>query len=286
MANTATKTPIIYYGGKTSILNHILALIPHHNLYTEVFFGGGAVFFSKNAVKNEVINDRLDLVVNFYRCLQWHYISLKELIDASLISRSIHEEATTAIRTHKRSKKKITEYNQAHRIRLAWAFWYSCSFSYNNELMGTLKFSNHKSTGFADLCTSKKNEFTNRLVNRIEHAYIENLEALDVLKARNVKDSFHYLDPPYPDADQGHYGGYKWQDFEELLIFLQNDCKGKFLLSNYNSPMLKEYIDRNGWIKTEITHQIKSPRKTGTSKVEVLVRNYANTCQTLQLQFP
>lgn len=63
-------------------------------------------------------------------------------------------------------------------------------------------------------------------------------------------------------------------------------CKGKFLLSSYNSPMLEDYIQRNGWFKTEITHQIKSPRKTGTAKVEVLVRNYANTCQTLQLQFP
>lgn len=30
MAYTKVKTPIVYYGGKTAILNHILPLIPEH----------------------------------------------------------------------------------------------------------------------------------------------------------------------------------------------------------------------------------------------------------------
>ena len=42
------KTPISYYGGKINMLKHILPLIPDHNIYTEAFFGGGAVFMSDN----------------------------------------------------------------------------------------------------------------------------------------------------------------------------------------------------------------------------------------------
>ena len=37
------KTPISYYGGKQSLLKHILPLIPKHKIYVEPFFGGGAV---------------------------------------------------------------------------------------------------------------------------------------------------------------------------------------------------------------------------------------------------
>ena len=41
------KTPISYYGGKQTMLKHILPLIPDHKLYTEAFCGGAAVLFAK-----------------------------------------------------------------------------------------------------------------------------------------------------------------------------------------------------------------------------------------------
>lgn len=51
------KTPISYYGGKQSMLKDILPRIPEHRIYTEVFFGGGAVYWAKQPVEVEVIND-------------------------------------------------------------------------------------------------------------------------------------------------------------------------------------------------------------------------------------
>ena len=47
------KTPITYYGGKLNMLQHILPNIPEHKIYTETFFGGGAVFFAKEKVESE-----------------------------------------------------------------------------------------------------------------------------------------------------------------------------------------------------------------------------------------
>ena len=35
----------------------ILPLIPKHKIYTEAFFGGGAIFFAKPPSEAEVIND-------------------------------------------------------------------------------------------------------------------------------------------------------------------------------------------------------------------------------------
>ena len=47
------KTPISYYGGKQTLLKHILPLIPDHKLYTEAFCGGCAVLFAKASAECE-----------------------------------------------------------------------------------------------------------------------------------------------------------------------------------------------------------------------------------------
>jgi len=56
--NKIVKTPIVYYGGKTSIIQHILPLIPEHSAYNEAFFGGGTVLFAKDPAKNETNDQR------------------------------------------------------------------------------------------------------------------------------------------------------------------------------------------------------------------------------------
>lgn len=71
------KTPIAYYGGKTNMLKHILPLIPgDHRTFVEPFFGGGAVLFGKEPSKVEVINDNLDIAVNFYLVVQNEFPAL------------------------------------------------------------------------------------------------------------------------------------------------------------------------------------------------------------------
>lgn len=285
-AYTKVKSPIVYYGGKTSILNHILPLIPEHEVYTEVFLGGGAVFWAKRPVRNETINDRLDLVINFYRVLKLRYRPLKKLVEATLISRAIHKEALTVIRYPRDTPP--TRPGVAYRVRLAWAFWVCTNFAYSNKIGGGYKYSNDQSVSVPRTLQARKSAFTERLVARLENAYIESEDAIKVLQSRNRPQAFHYIDPPYFNADQGHYAGYTLDDYIMLLDWLAHFCKGSFMLSSYNSPYLEEYIQRFGWHKTEITRRIgggrdSMPCKYRDSRVEVLVRNYATPCRTLDL---
>lgn len=73
------RTPISYYGGKQTMLPYILPLIPKHEIYTESFFGGGAVFWAKTPVKTEIINDFNANVYNFYKVLKNDFQKLKSL---------------------------------------------------------------------------------------------------------------------------------------------------------------------------------------------------------------
>jgi len=286
---TLVKTPIVYYGGKTSILNHLLQMTPEHEVYTETFFGGGTLFWAKTPAKNETINDKLDIVINFYKTLKLNFSPLKRLIDATLISRSIHQEALAVIKAHKIHGSK----GYRAQVQLAWAFWVCTNFAYSNKIGAGYKYSNHQTVSVPATLKKRKEDFTELLVARIAGAYIENDDAIRILKSRNVEKAFHYVDPPYPNADQGHYRGYGWDQYEALLIFLATECTGKFLLSSYNSEMLDGYTKIYEWKKKEITHKLSgtaalNSRKGKTSKgihtkTEVLISNFENTCGTLSL---
>lgn len=59
--------------------------------------------------------------------------------------------------------------------------------------------------------------FDQSIYTRSENAQIDNADAFKVIESHDSPDSFHYIDPPYIDSNQGHYGGYTRDDFIRLL---------------------------------------------------------------------
>jgi len=86
------KTPITYYGGK------LIPRIPEHRIYTESFFGGGAVYFAKPPAEAEIINDTNSLAITFYEVLKTDFNTLKAKIEATLFSRAAYSVALTIFR--------------------------------------------------------------------------------------------------------------------------------------------------------------------------------------------
>jgi DNA adenine methylase len=104
---------------------------------------------------------------------------------------------------------------------------------------------------------------------------IECCDALRIIRSRDVKDAFFYLDPPYVGADQGHYDGYAQEDFDALLKLLET-VTGKFLLSSFHNKSLDEFTKRNGWSRFEIKRECSMTNRFDTPKIktEVLTANY------------
>lgn len=259
------KTPIIYYGGKTRMLHHILPLIPDHFLYCEPFFGGGAVFFAKKPAKLETINDKLGYVVNFYKVLKTDYASLKTMVDATLYSR---EDFNTANSVFKNK-------DQHSNCELAWAFWFLSNFSYTNKISGGLRYSNDYNTIPAKILSKKKESFTKLLQERIENTLIENKDALEIIESRNNENCFMYIDPPYPMAHQGQYTGYTYNDLKELIVQLKS-FKGKFLFSNYADDLLLDTARQNQWNYKTFDFHNNGVRHDNRKKTECLIWNYNN----------
>lgn len=106
------KTPITYYGGKQKMVKEILPLIPPHEIYVEPFCGGAAVFWAKEPVRNETLNDLNGEVSNFYKVLKTDFSALQELVQVTMHSRQEYQDA-------------LVIYKHPHlfdELKRAWAF--------------------------------------------------------------------------------------------------------------------------------------------------------------------
>lgn len=261
---TILRTPISYYGGKQKLAKQIISFFPEHKLYCEPFIGGAAVFFGKEPVPVEVINDTNAELVNFYRVCKNRFHDLQSLVRITLHSRKDHDDAWII-------------YNKPHlfdEVRRAWAVWVLSTQSFSAKIDGSWGYDRAVGTTTRKVI-NKRDEFTEEIAFRLQGAQIECADALYIIQTRDSVDSLFYCDPPYFNSDCGHYDGYSEQDFENLLIALSK-IKGKFLLSSYPSPVLEKYTTKHKWKTWQVEQKVSVNAKSGRlkKKVEVVTANF------------
>jgi DNA adenine methylase len=129
-------------------------------------------------------------------------------------------------------------------IKRAWAIYVLSHQSFYAILDSTWKCSRDRP--MTRQLQVRKESFTEEYSGRLEHTSIFCRDALDVIKKTDSRDTFHYIDPPYFNADMGHYAGYTANDSEKLLILLTS-LGSRFMLSSYPSDILQEYTTMTGW---------------------------------------
>lgn len=255
------RTPITYYGGKQSMASLILSLIPDHKLYCEPFLGGAAIFFAKQRSEVEVINDINREVVNFYKVCRLDFDALNKLIQATPHSRMMHRQARYILKSRAKRNK----------LNRAWAFWVQTNMSFGSVIFGGYSY-DRQTNKIIKKFVNKKFKFTSEIRERLKGVSIECNDALQVIQSHDTRNSFFYLDPPYFNADMGHYGGYTEKDFTNLLELLSK-IKGQFLLSSYPSVVLTSHTKKNGWAFHSIQKNF-TVRDAKKAKTEVLTANY------------
>ena len=253
------KTPIKYYGGKQQLAEVIVKLIPPHRSYIEPFIGGAAVFFAKPPSECEIINDINGEIVNFYEVIQRDFTALQSEISISLHSRKMHKHAQVIYENP----------DMFDRIKRAWALWMLANTGFGGQLDSSWGYDTTGQTTAS--IRNKRDSFTESIAIRLQNTQIECCDALRIIRSRDAPDAFFYIDPPYPDTDQGHYDGYSTEDFRALLETCAN-IEGKFLLSSFRHSALEEYTTKYNWSQFEL--KMNKPMSKSTHKIEVFTANY------------
>lgn len=226
------KPAISYYGGKQRLASRLVKHIPRHTVYVEPFAGGAAVFFKKPwpAMQDaqsyrEVLNDTDGELMNFYTVLRDHG---EELYRALQMTPYSLKEYHNAVQTE--DLEILSPVERARR------YYIHIQQSFGNKLHG----------GWARTTSSQNHAYSfynarSRLlacVERMQCVYLENRDALEVIASWDSPQTFFYCDPPYPDTDQGHYGGYTYEDLQALFDTL-DQCQGSWMVSNYPQEDLR-----------------------------------------------
>ena len=256
------RTPMTYYGGKQNLSRWIRSFIPPHKTYIEPFCGGLALFFKayKDGV-DYVINDINSNISNFWTQVRDNNDELHALLDNTFYSREDFEHCL-------KIDKGLKTSSGLERARATFVL--SC-FSFSS-CMKSFKYSVPSGKGRAN-----KVEMISKIKKMMKNVFIENRDALSVIKRFDSKDSFFYIDPPYIESDQGPYAGYKNEDFYKLIDLLKN-IKGKFILSNYEKNLELISIPKTWKVYKKDVFCASEPTKESgdkkTIRTEIIIMNF------------
>jgi len=254
MSEHPTKPPFSYYGGKQRLAARICSLLPPHTVYVEPFCGSAAVYFKKGlpVIGNsdhyrEVLNDTDQRIVNFFRVMQ------DPEKRAALIDR-----LEWTVYSQDEYKLAKSSGNQLDMVNIAWRWFCNVNWS----------FSKNAGNGFSVASYGKESSSVHynsvqRLKeyrDRFKCTSIMNEPALKVIERFDSPHTCFYVDPPYPDVNQGHYEGFTQANFEELIDRLKQ-CHGAVVLSCYNNTAVPA-----NWVKHEFHAVASSARITGKNR--------------------
>lgn len=279
------RSPIIYTGGKGLFVNNLLALIPPHITYVEVFGGGASLLFAKQPSKIEVYNDIDSNLVNFFRILRNPRTFKKFYNKIKLIPYSREEFEYCR-----------DNYHKATNIIDKVVMWFVC----NKQTFGgkpinkSWRYMIGKSINGRNIKTNSWLSTINNLhkqFNRLLNVQIEKDDFRKIIERYDSANTFFYCDPPYVHStrcDKKLYPNEMTDKDHNDLCDILLKIKGKCILSGYSNSIYKRLEDA-GWLvkryKTvcHITGNTKTQMGINRDRIEVIWANTENFYKQLYL---
>ena len=235
--------PVPWYGGKAQWADWIVAHLPPHRVYVEVFGGSGAVLFSKRPAALEVFNDLHEGITHFYRVLRDPDLFPRLQIRVALqpYARADFE----AWRGEGWRQGTDDPVEQAAR----WWFVARTAFSGNGAAPNPSWSFNRTPTGDNVRKWLEAIDHLPAWHARLRRVQIDRLDWREVLNRYDGPDTVFYCDPPYVPETRVHQGSYQHEltlaDHADLVAALLA-LRGQAILSGYVHPVYAP-LEAAGW---------------------------------------
>ncbi len=208
---------LAYMGGKSLLAKRIVARIPKHNCYCEVFAGAAWILFKKEESEVEIINDINTDLVTLYRVVKLHLEEFIRYLKWILVARDEFD------RFKLENPETLTDIQKAVR------FYYLLKSGYAARI---------EKPSWSIVTSSKPRlnllrieEELSAVHLRLSRVYIENRPYEAIIQRFDKPDTFFYVDPPYHGYEDYYGKGiFNRDDFAKLRDILTN-INGKFIMS-------------------------------------------------------
>jgi DNA adenine methylase len=270
----AINSPFRYAGGKFYARKLILEHVPDHTCYIEPFVGGGSIFFAKDKVAKNILNDADPDLINTYLIIRDRVDELVATLDGEQALKERHT-------WYKNEFKPTNELERAVR-------WYYLNRTSYSGIM------NPKNCywGYGDKYSMRPENWGRSLLKtsaKLQGVEFTNLDFEDVID--NAPDgAFLFVDPPYFNADQDKFYTFSFKKEDHYRLeqcLLRNKERLSFLITYDNSPEIRElYSWANAMLDKEWNYTIsrtddqtknksQAPEKASRYKgKEVFITNY------------
>jgi DNA adenine methylase len=258
------NSPFKWVGGKSRLRTQIVALIPEHTCYVELFSGAAWVLFAKPPSDVEVLNDIDQELVNFFWVVKYKPEELINSFEWELVSRAEFERLANL------DTSTLSDIERAHRFYyILMAGWggeldyprFQTSISdggHGNRLIGALKYLRQR---------------IEPVYERLQKVIIENLDWKACFDRYDRPNTVMYIDPPYPDNGCNYLHNMRsWDDHWQLI------------LSSYDMPEIHNLYDGCNIISVQSFSgmRVKKNDTKRTLNKEVLITNFSPPLQQYQ----
>lgn len=274
------KPFVKWAGGKRSIIDKLISLVPEDfKTYYEPFVGGGAMLYELQP-KKAVINDYNTELMNVYECIKDENKFANMCSELNKYEANHSEDYYYEIRDLDRNKKKfnkLADYKRAAR-----------TIYLNKACFNGLYRVNSKNE--FNVPSGKKNKVNTYdgpnlgIIHCLLNFYDIKLLSTDFEECVKTakKGDFIYFDPPY-DSDTTTFNSYTENGFgkEEQKrlaeVFKDLDKRGCYvMLSNYNTTLIKELYKGYNFNYVTAQRNIGASSKNRGKVEEVIITNYIN----------
>jgi DNA adenine methylase len=251
------KPPITYFGGKTSIADRIVGLLPPHEHYVETHCGSLAVLLAKAPSAMETVNDLDEHLMNFWRVLRDQPEDLARVCaltphsrrEAELVAEppSMWPKDLDDLERARRIWVRLTQLRGGHTVRRSgWRYYQDPRGSHSSM------------PDYLDAYTAR----IAAAAARLRGVSLECKPAAELIELYGQHEAnLLYVDPPYLESVRKKCSGGRSRgpsyahevrtDLEhQLLLEALAGCRAAVVLSGYPSGLYDSYLA--GWSRMDL----------------------------------
>ncbi len=249
---------IPWMGGKRRLARQILPLFPPHTCYVEPFAGGAALFFLKDPLKVEVLNDINRDLITLYRVVQNHLEEFIRQFRWLLVSRKIYEWLQST------PPDTLTDIQRAAR------FYYLQRTSFGGKIQG--QYFGTATTSPPRLNLLRIEEELSQAHLRLARVLVEHLDWQACIEKYDRKHTLFYCDPPYWGTEG--YGVEFAAEQYEMLAEMGRTIKGKMVVSVNDIPEMRKTFKGFRMTKVDVSYSLGSKSGKPAKRRELILRNW------------